>query len=68
MIRSLHHPPDSASVSVCTSAGVGENVSLLCEQRGPGPLLLRVWESDFSVTETFYSASDQESLPSVLWV
>jgi hypothetical protein len=51
MIRLLHQPPDSASVSVCRSADVGEEVSLLCEQCGP--LLL---------------CSNQESLPSVLWV
>jgi len=64
MIRSLHQPPDSASVSVRRSAGVGQDVSLLCEQCGP--ILLCVWGSDISVTEVFYNASDQESLPSVL--
>jgi len=64
MIRSLHQPPDSAPVSVCKSAGdVGQDVSLLCEQGGP--LLLCV---GVSVTEAFYNVSDQESLPSVLWV
>jgi len=31
MIRSLHQPPDSASVSVCRIAGVGQDVSLFCE-------------------------------------
>jgi len=66
MIWSLHLPPDSASVSVRRSAGVGQDVSLLCEQCGP--ILLCVWGSDVSVTEVFYNASDQESLPSVLWV
>jgi len=66
MIRSLHQPPDSASVSVCRSAAVGQDVSLLCEQCGP--VLLCVWGSDISVTEAFYIAPDQESLPSVLWV
>jgi len=35
MIRSLHQPPDSASVSVRRSAGVGQDVSLLCLQCGP---------------------------------
>jgi len=35
MIRSLHQPPDSASVSVCRSAAVGQDVSLLCEQCVP---------------------------------
>jgi len=35
MIRSLHQLPDSASVSVCISAAVGQDVSLLCEQCGP---------------------------------
>ena len=44
MIRSLQQPPDSASLSVCTSAGVGQDVSLLCEQYGP--ILLCVWGSD----------------------
>ena len=66
MIRSLHQPPDSASVSVCRSAVVGQDVSLLCEQCGP--ILLRVWGSDLSVIEAFNNASDQESLTSVLWV
>jgi len=66
MIRSLHQPPDSASVSVCRSAGIGQDVSLLCEQCAP--ILLRVWGSDLSVIEAFYNASDEESLPSVLWV
>jgi len=66
MIRSSHKPPDSASVSIRRSAGVGQNVSLLCEQCGP--ILLCVCESDVSVTEAFYNASDQESLPSVLCV
>jgi len=33
-----------------------------------GPILLYVWGSDVSITEVFYNASDQESLPSVLWV
>jgi len=66
MIRSLHQPPDSASVSVCRSAGVGQDVSHLSEQCGP--ILLCVWGSDVSVKEAFYNASDQESLPSVLWV
>jgi len=66
MIRSLHQPPDSASVSVRRSAGVGLDVSLLCEQCGP--ILLCVWGNDVIVTEVFYNASDQESLPSVLWV
>jgi len=58
MIRSLHQPPDSASVSVRRSAGVGQDVSLLCEQCGP--ILLCVWGSDVSITEVFCSASDQE--------
>jgi len=66
MIRSLHQLPESATVSVCRSAGVGQDVSLLCEQCGP--ILLCVWGSDVTVTEAFYIASDQESLPSVLWV
>jgi len=66
MIRSLHQSPDSASVSVCRSAGVGKDVSLLCQECGPIPLL--VWRSDISVIEAFYNASDQESLPSALWV
>jgi len=66
MIRSLHQPPDSASVSVFRSAGVGQDVSLLCEQCGP--ILLRGWGSDLSVIEAFYNASDQESPPSVLRV
>ena len=35
MIRSLHQPPDSVSVSVRRSAGVGQDVSLLCEQYSP---------------------------------
>ena len=52
MIRSLHQPPDSASVSVCRSAVLGQDVSLLCEQCGP--ILLRVWGSDFSIIEAFY--------------
>jgi hypothetical protein len=63
-MRSFHQSPDSASVSVCTSAGVGQDVSLLCEQCGP--ILLCVWGSDVSVKEAFYNASDQESPPSVL--
>jgi len=62
----MHQPPDSASVSVCISAAVGQDVSLLCEQCGP--ILLCVWGSDVSVTEVFYKASDEESLPSVLWM
>jgi len=66
MIRSLHQPPDSASVSVCTSTGVGQYVWLLCEQCRR--ILLCEWESDAGVTEAFYNVSDQESLPSVLWV
>jgi len=66
MIRLLHQPPDSASVSVCTSAGVRQDVSILCEQCGA--ILLCVWGSDVSVTEAFYNASVQESLPSVRWV
>jgi len=41
MIRSLHQLPDSASVSVCRSTGVGQDGSLLCEQCGP--ILVRVW-------------------------
>jgi len=65
-IRSLHQPPDSASFSVCTSAGVGQDVSLLCEPCRP--ILLCVWGSDVSDTEAFYNASDQESLLSVFWV
>ena len=66
MIRSLHQPPDSAPVSVCTNAGVGQDVSLLCEQCGP--ILLCVRGSEVSDTKAFYNASDQESLPSVIWV
>ena len=64
MKRSLHQPPDSVSVSVSRSAGVGQDVSLLREHCGP--ILLCMWGSDVSVTEAFYNASDQESLPSVL--
>ena len=41
MIRSLHQPTDSASVKVCTIAGVGQCASVLCEQCGP--MLLCVW-------------------------
>ena len=63
MIRSLHQPPDSAPNLVCKGADVAEDVSLLCEQCGPNLLCVRV-----SVTEAFYNVSDQESLPSVLWV
>jgi hypothetical protein len=66
MIRSLHQPPDSASVSVRRSAGVGQDVLLLCEQCGP--IVLCVLESDVSIREVFYNASDQESLPFVFWV
>jgi hypothetical protein len=66
MIRSLHQPPDSASVSVRRSVGVGQDVSLLCEQCGP--ILLCVWGSDVGVSVVIYNASDQESVPSVLWV
>jgi len=47
MIRSMHQPPDSASVSVCRSAVVGQDVSLVCEQCGP--ILLCVWGSDLSI-------------------
>ena len=63
MIRSLHQPPDSATVSARRNAGVGQDVSLLCEQCRP--ILLCVWGRDVSVTDVFYNAPDQESLPSV---
>jgi len=43
MIRLLHQPPDSDSVSVCTSTGVRRDVSLLCEECGA--ILLCVWGS-----------------------
>jgi len=66
LITSLLQLPDSASVSVCTSTSVGQDVLLLCEQCGP--ILLCVWGSDVSVTEAFYNSSDQENVPSVLWV
>ena len=49
MIKSLHQPPDSASLSVSTSADVGHDVTLLCEQCGL--ILLCVWGSDVRVTE-----------------
>ena len=65
-VRSLHQLPDSASVSVCTCIDVGQDVSLLCEQCRP--ILLCVGGSDVSVAEAFYNTSDQESLPSVVWV
>jgi len=52
MIRSLHQPPDSASISVRRSASVGQDVSLLYEQCEP--ILLCVWGSDVSVTEVLY--------------
>ena len=65
-IRSLHQPPDSASVSVCTNTSVGQDVLMLCEECRPKQLC--VWGSDVNITEAFYNASDQESLSSVLWV
>jgi hypothetical protein len=65
---SLYQPPDSVSVSVCTSAGVEQDVSFLCEEFGPVLLCVYVWGSDVSVIEAFYYASDQESLQSVFWV
>jgi hypothetical protein len=68
MLRSLHQPPDSASVSVCTSACVEQDVWFLCEEFGPVLLCVYVLGSDVSVIEAFYNASDQESLQSVLWV
>jgi len=57
MIRSLHQLPDSASVTVCRIAGLGQDVSLLCEQCGS--VLLCVCGSDVSITEAFYNASDE---------